>query len=357
MLGDNTNKIVWVGVVIGLVASLGTGALILYPDAIDNGQTIIVDKIHQFTGNKDVEENTKFTWSYSGDSATVTGFISDKASDSVEIPDYRVHDGKTYKVTSIADNAFASNNVKSLSIGNYVESIGQSAFANNSLTSLDVPGSVSSIGSQAFSSSKLTSLTLHNGLKTIKFGAFGNNHLKSLTVPKTVTSVEPYAFSREADSDGSRSMDKLVWLSNSNFDGSMVSASSIDTVELSAKQVMSSSFGITHLVLNDGVESVYSGAFAGKNIETLELSGSVKDIGAGAFNSNKIKTVDFKEGLKTIGVQAFGNNSISDIDLPKSLTRVDDQAFVNNQTKSIKVYESTSLGNNVFDLGVPVTHK
>lgn len=52
MLGDNTNRIVWVSVIIGLVATVGTLALTLYPEALDEGKTLIVKKIDDFTKDK-----------------------------------------------------------------------------------------------------------------------------------------------------------------------------------------------------------------------------------------------------------------------------------------------------------------
>lgn len=49
MLGENTNKLVWVAIAVGVVATLGIGTFALYPDAFSVTKSAIVKEIDNFT--------------------------------------------------------------------------------------------------------------------------------------------------------------------------------------------------------------------------------------------------------------------------------------------------------------------
>lgn len=195
MLSDNTNKMLWIGIALGIVTIVGVGGSALFPDAIDNGQALIVEEVRQFTGSRDVDENTNYTWSYSGNTATVTGFAEGKRVKDVAIPDFRVYNGRTYKVTAVADNAFSYNTapnvsqITSVSLGVYVSKIGNYAFVGNKLDSIKLPDSVTSIGNSAFGYSGLNSVTFGKGLKTVDQYAFVSNNLTTVELPKGVDSL------------------------------------------------------------------------------------------------------------------------------------------------------------------------
>lgn len=50
MLDDNTNKVVWVGVAVGVVAVIGAAALLLFPDIFNGMKDTIKDKMNTFAG-------------------------------------------------------------------------------------------------------------------------------------------------------------------------------------------------------------------------------------------------------------------------------------------------------------------
>lgn len=52
MLDNNTNKVVWVGVAVGVVAVVGVAALALYPQAFSGMKDTITEKTQSFAGNK-----------------------------------------------------------------------------------------------------------------------------------------------------------------------------------------------------------------------------------------------------------------------------------------------------------------
>lgn len=109
------------------------------------------------TVNKFVDKTTKATYSITGSGSAVayTG-TTNKNATSVSIPAMVKINGITYKVTSIADKAFANQkNLKSVTIGKNVTSIGNKAFYKcTKLTKITIPSKVKKIGKQAFAGCK-----------------------------------------------------------------------------------------------------------------------------------------------------------------------------------------------------------
>ena len=101
-------------------------------------------------------------------------------------------DGVTYKVTSIADNAFKGNKkLKKVVVGSNITSIGKNAFAGcTSLTSITIGKNVKKIGKNAFTGcKKLKSIIIKTKkltTKTVKKGAFNGISKKVVVkVPKS----------------------------------------------------------------------------------------------------------------------------------------------------------------------------
>ena len=125
--------------------------------------------------------------------ATMIQKSSGKYSGEIIIPEAVEHEGTTYSVTSIDEEAFMfCQRLTSVTIGNSVESIGEKAFYSCILlTSVTIPNSVTSIGISAFRNcSGLTSVTIGSGVTSIGESAFNNCHsLTSVTIPNSVTSI------------------------------------------------------------------------------------------------------------------------------------------------------------------------
>ena len=177
-------------------------------------------------------ENIKYFVRVSSDEA-MTAMISDgpyhetrTITGNMVIPENVTCNGKSYKVTSIGDDAFfGCTGLTSVEIPNSVTSIGNNAFLGCSgLTSITIPNSVASIGSGAFSGTAWyntwynnqqdgiayigkvlyeyigtmpsnTSITIKDGTLGIAGGAFnGCTGLTSITIPNSVTSIGRYAF-------------------------------------------------------------------------------------------------------------------------------------------------------------------
>lgn len=133
-----------------------------------------------------------------GTNGTVQLVNGDEISAVVTIPSSVEIDGVTYKVTSIAANAFKNNKqITSVKIGGNVQSIGKNAFNGcSNLTSVTVGKSVKSIGANAFYNCKsLTNVTLGNNIATIGDKAFYQcNKLKKLVIPSKVNKIGKQAF-------------------------------------------------------------------------------------------------------------------------------------------------------------------
>ena len=110
----------------------------------------------------------------------------------VTVPSEVTIDGVTYKVTSIAGNAFkGTKKIKKIVIGSNITSIGKNAFAGcTSLTSITIGKNVKKIGKNAFTGcKKLKSIIIKTKkltTKTVKKGAFNGISKKVVVkVPKS----------------------------------------------------------------------------------------------------------------------------------------------------------------------------
>jgi len=103
--------------------------------------------------------------------------------------------GDPVYIASIGVEAFANNQLASVTIPNNVTTISSSAFANNKLTNVIIPNSVTSIGGSVFENNQLTSVTISNSVSSIGYREFKKNQLTSITIPNSVTYIGVEAFS------------------------------------------------------------------------------------------------------------------------------------------------------------------
>ncbi len=96
---------------------------------------------------------------------------------SINIPESVIHEGKTYKVTSIASSAFQDSRlVSEVNLPSTITSIESMAFRNcHNLQEIDIPDNVTTVKSSAFSfCQSLKSLTIGSSVTNIQTAAFAN---------------------------------------------------------------------------------------------------------------------------------------------------------------------------------------
>jgi hypothetical protein len=202
--------------------------------------------------------------------ARVTGLAEGNTEKVIDIPATVVSGVVEYTVTSIGNNAFKENQLKSVAIPGSVTIIGESAFEGNQLTSVTIPDSVTRIEEYAFRDNQLTSVTIPASVTSIGEYAFYNNSLESVAIPGSVTSIRNRAFARNQ-------------LESVTIPGSVTS---IGTSAFQSNQ-------LTSVTIPASVTSIGSFAFAENELTSVTIPASVTRIGSSAFQNNQLTRVDF----------------------------------------------------------------
>lgn len=174
---------------------------------------------------------------------TVEFVAPDKETTEVEVPSEVTISGITYKVTSIADNAFKNNKkLKKIVINDNITSIGKNAFYGcKNLETVKFGKNVTLIGEKAFyKCTKLKKITIPSKVTTIGASAFyGCTKLAKVSLGKNVTSIGAKAFYN------CKSLKKITIPSKVNYIGKQAfyNCKSMKTVTIKTKELMSSNVG------------------------------------------------------------------------------------------------------------------
>ena len=212
----------------------------------------------------------------------------------IVIPEAIEHNGVTYSITSIGDNAFYyCSGLTSITIPNSVTSIGDFAFKNCSgLTSITIPNSVTSIGNSAFGDCRgLTSVEIPNSVTSIDNSAFQNcSGLTSITIPNSVTSIGYQAF---CDCTGLTSIvipNSVTSIGYRAFRGctGLTSITIPNSVTSIGDYAFRGCTSLASVTIGSGVRNIYSEAFAkcSNLTDVYCLATSVPSTDATAFNES-----------------------------------------------------------------------
>ena len=321
-------------------------------------------------------------------------------------------------LTAIGNNAFSAGNAgskaTSLTLPSTLESIGASAFKNwQHVTQLNIPGSVKTIGSFAFDSwYALTSLTLNEGLETIDQECFNFAQITEVTLPASLTDAGFYffkgcnqleAFYVAEGSESFSAVDGVLY----NADRSVLilcpdGKTGTVTIDPACKTVSLRSFenryGVTSIILPEGLETIESTAFAGTGITDITVPESVTSIGESAFQycselktaavnasveapcqymfsgCTALETVTFGESIHAYSIGLFngcsalvsapviegvteipescfyGCSSLASFDIPETVTTIGSSAFngCSSLAEAVLPEGLTSIGMNAF---------
>ena len=201
-------------------------------------------------------------------------------------------------VVSIADNAFFSANLRTISLSEGLVSIGDCAFSSSYISAFDIPSTVETIGNLAFSQT--------NNLASITIGA-ENTHYK--VIDNVLFNYDGTQLIRYAAADARESYDIP--------DG---------VTDLAAYAFFSADF--TSCTMPDTVVTIGEGCFYCARAVDLEFSPNIKDIPIYAFYGCRLNETLLPTSLETIGELAFyGNNSIELQIFPNSLVSIGESAF------------------------------
>ncbi len=227
----------------------------------------------EFTENSPEGIPLKFTTLETAEGETPQAEIAGLAETPTEtinlltLPGEITHDGTTYKVTAVGEQAFISANIiKSVVVEEGIETIKYCAFYNCNY---------------------LTTISLPETLKELMSSCFGDSSLESIYIPKSVTWIEPTAFSYS----------KLKTIEVAYENASFLSYNGM----LYNKE-------LTHLIMCPPYLDV-----------PLNFPSTLEVIGYSAFYGNQtIKSIRIPSSLREIGVCAFFNCALETVIIPDS---------------------------------------
>ena len=237
------------------------------------------------------------------------------------IPSTISYNNITYSVTSIGENAFCGDPIRSIIMPNSIVSIGDSAFMFCPIiTAITIPNSVTSIGAYAF---------------------FYCGSLTAITIPNSVTSIGNYAF------NSCDSLNSIVVVNGNTKYDSRNNCNAI--IETSTNTLL---IGCRNTVIPNSVTSIGVGAFFYcRSLTAITIPNSVTSIGDSAFYgcSGDSKSITIPYSVTIIGKYAFAGCSLTSITIPNSVTNIGDYAFFGCGLTSITIPNSvTSIGIGMF---------
>lgn len=193
MLSENTNKMTWVGVAIGIVAVLGLGANALFPSAFKELSPVIRSFIVPESGfGKNNPKQVDYSYNYKTQEATLVANHTNV--DILFVPQNLTYNGTKFTVTKINDGAIQNQKFTQIQIPDTITYIGTAAFQNTKMEALTIPDNVTNIGKYAFHNSDISTLKFNTKLTHIGDGAFQGNNISVLQFPNSLESIGNSAF-------------------------------------------------------------------------------------------------------------------------------------------------------------------
>ena len=322
-----------------------------------------------------------------------------------DIPATVEHNGTTYTVTAIGEDAFYYTDITSVTLPETIERIehagfnscplksielpsgltyiGGYAFSYTELSTIEIPAAVEEIGNDAFFKCKsLTSITFNEGLKKLGSSVFYKCPLTSVTLPESLEALSGKAFMSCTSLASVKLPSKLKNIGDGEFyecesltsidipatvtaigDEAFLGCTSLTSLNIpAAVEELGTSVialsGVTNLTIDEGNKNfhmvngvLYSAdnsllyAIPQKGVTEVNVNNKCIGINGGAFWGSEIKKVTLPDGFLAIDGYAFCQCSLEEINFPSSLLFIGEQGFASTNLKEV------TLPENLVDVG------
>ena len=260
-------------------------------------------------------------------------FAEDYSGD-IEIPEVVVHDGTTYNVTSVGNEAF---------------------YYGHELYSVKLPSTVNSIDSYAFYDCyNMTQVNIPEGVEYINYCTFGGClALQEIIIPSSVTWIAQNAFvsCTNLTNITCRAITPPMCASSNSFPSEAFANATLNVPSLSLNayqtadvwkefsHIVASTYDFTYDNLQFVITSPTTAKVVGHvlpspagyySIPSTANGYNVTEVGDYAFqNCNQITEMSIGDNVVTIGRVAFeGCSGLTSLTIPNSVTRIDIGAFM-----------------------------
>lgn len=210
------------------------------------------------------------------------------------------------------------------------QSVGRDYSVPTSITYAGRTFRVTTIGEVAFAGLKVRSVTLPEGLKTIGRQAFTRTNIASITIPSTVTKIEYRAFAENPTLKTVTVPNNVKDLGMGMFSGctGLTQATLPESVNKMGNTMFWGCTSLTQVRLPQNITTLPELTFEGcKNLTHVDLPASITKIGQNAFKKSGLTQITFPAGLTNIEANAFeGCNRLTQVSIPGS-AEVDFMAF------------------------------
>lgn len=245
-------------------------------------------------------ENNK-TQNYSGSYSSMA---------EITVPATVSYEGKTYRVTAIAAEAFYFNmKTTSITLPDGLETIGGSAFFFASgIKTLHIPDSVKTIGAMAFNYVSNAALNIPASIEFIGDSAFSGSGVVGGDFPEGLTYIGEKAFL--------------------NCKG-LTAITLPSTVETYGANIFYGCSNVTYVELPQNMEKIPNGLlWSCTSLKRIYIPSSVREIGNAAFYSSGIEKLNLPDGLQKIDQWAFCSTKLKEIIIPDSVGTIGFRAFI-----------------------------
>lgn len=329
-------------------------------------------------------ETENLTYKITGDNTVAVSDVSLEAT-SVTVPATVEHEGVTYKVTEVADSAFADivgykDNTTLTSItfapDSNVTKIGNTAFAKCvALTSITLPDSEVTLGKTIFAGCDSLSSVIIPAKATLDpktlsgdtiFGEFKYEENKITFEDGSKYKIQDGILYDEESllnvyevkenvvvPEGIKYIGDYAFASVNTKDDTLKSITLPSTLVSIGEYAFTGNSGLTSIVIPENVASIGGGAFANcSGVITAEIKGKLTEIPNGAFKGcTSLAEIDIPDTVTSIEQAAFSScSSLKYIDIPSGVKIISEKAFEEcTSLESINMPGVTSIENSAFN--------